>query len=90
MSTNRYVVPIPESMRVLKTRQELNELAREYLLGGLDQQNGGYCLIDGDKNVVAVASDSLCDELDVTIAEIEQHYKDLPELDEENDTTSCS
>jgi hypothetical protein len=63
-------------MKVLETRQDLNELAAEYPLGGLDEQNGGYCLIDGDQEVVAVASDSLCEELDVTVAELRRTYPD--------------
>ena len=74
----------------MKTRQELNELAAEYPLGGLDEQNGVYCLIDGDKKVVAVDSDSLCEELDATIAEVKRLYEHLSEPDEENDADSHS
>jgi hypothetical protein len=75
-STTRYNIPISESTKVLETRHELNDLAAEYPLGGLDGQNGGYYLKDGDENVVAVASDSLCEELDATVERLRQSHTD--------------
>jgi hypothetical protein len=86
MSTNRYVEPIPESLKVVKTRPELQKLAHEYPLGGLDQQNGGYYYLDEDNNVIAAAADSLCEEFDTTLAKLEQH----PEAEVDDTTTSCS
>ncbi|KAJ6118240.1 hypothetical protein N7471_013707 [Penicillium samsonianum] len=72
MSTNRYIVPIPESMMVMKTRKYLNDFADHHQDGWMDIQNGGWVYVDGNEKVLAVASDSLCcEELDVREAEIQ-------------------
>lgn len=79
MSTTRYNIPIPESLTILETRQELNDMARKYSLGSLADRNGGYYLLDHDATVLAIASDSLCEELDATIQEAIRYHETHPE-----------
>jgi hypothetical protein len=74
MSTTRYTVPIPESLKIIETRQELNDMATEYSSGYLVDRNGGYYLVDGDESVVGITSDSLCEELDTLTAEALRYH----------------
>ncbi|KAJ5480015.1 hypothetical protein N7530_005524 [Penicillium desertorum] len=68
-STTRYTVPIPESMDVLETRRELNEMAEQYPLSTVGARNGGWYILDHDGTLLAVATDSVCEELDASIEE---------------------
>jgi hypothetical protein len=79
MSTTRYNIPIPESLTILETRQELNDMAEKYSLGSLAGRNGGYYLLDHDATVLAIASDSLCEELDASIQEAIRYHETHPE-----------
>ncbi|OQD71183.1 hypothetical protein PENPOL_c001G00221 [Penicillium polonicum] len=74
MSTTRYTVPIPESMLILETRQLLNDMAMQFPLGTVDDRNGGYYLLDHDATVLAVASDSLCEELDASMEAAKRYH----------------
>ncbi|KAJ5319889.1 hypothetical protein N7508_000172 [Penicillium antarcticum] len=75
ISTTRYTAPIPKSMKVIDTRQELNNMAGEYPLGYLDERNGGYYLVNFDHSTLAVTSDSLCEELDAVSEEAERYLE---------------
>ncbi|KAE8372696.1 hypothetical protein BDV26DRAFT_273661 [Aspergillus bertholletiae] len=68
LPTARYTVPVPSGTLLLETRQQLNTMAAAYSMGTLDDRNGGYYLLDHDGEVLAVAADSLCEELDVSMA----------------------
>lgn len=70
-------------MRVLETRRALNEMADQYPLGTVDARNGGWYMLDHDGTVLAVASDSVCAELDASQEEAMRLYGLLPELDNE-------
>ncbi|KAJ6183732.1 hypothetical protein N7519_005033 [Penicillium mononematosum] len=74
MLTTRYTVPIPESMNVLETRRELNEMAEHYPLSTVGARNGGWYILDHDGTVLAVATDSVCEELDASIEEAMRLY----------------
>lgn len=80
-SATRYVIPIPESMVVLETRRELNEMVEQYPMSTVDVRNGGWYIINHDGTVLAVASDSVCAELDASSEEAMRLYGLLPELD---------
>lgn len=82
-STTRYIVPIPESMVMLETRRELNEMAEQYPMSTVGTRNGGWYMLDHDGTVLAVASDSMCAELDASVEEAIRLYGLLPELDSE-------
>ncbi|OQD85958.1 hypothetical protein PENSOL_c094G05289 [Penicillium solitum] len=82
MSTTRYTVPVPESTPILETRQQLNEMAMQFPLGTVDDRNGGYYLLDHDATVLAVASDSLCEELDASMEAAKRYHSTHPEIDE--------
>lgn len=82
MSTTRYTVPVPEWTPILETRQELNDMAMQYPLGTVDDRNGGYYLLDHDATVLAVASDSLCEELDASMGSAKRYHSTHPEIDE--------
>ncbi|RAL02317.1 uncharacterized protein BO80DRAFT_463544 [Aspergillus ibericus CBS 121593] len=71
MSLTRYTAPIPEGAKVVETREQLNQAARQNPQTVLYDQDGGYMLKDEDGTVVAVAADSLCPELDQAVAEVE-------------------
>ncbi|KAJ5842167.1 hypothetical protein N7534_011997 [Penicillium rubens] len=73
-STTRYTVPIPESMDVLETRRELIEMAEQYPLCTVDARNGGWYILNYDGTVLAVATDSVCEELDASIEEAMRLY----------------
>ncbi|KAB8254990.1 hypothetical protein BDV32DRAFT_131472 [Aspergillus pseudonomiae] len=66
-TVTRYSVPIPAGTLILQTRQQLNDMAAAYSMGTLDDRNGGYYLLDHDGEVLAVAADGLCAELDVSM-----------------------
>ena len=85
MSTSRYTVPIHESTQLLETSEQLNDMAMQYPLGTLDDRNGGYYLLDHDDTVLAIASDSLCEELDASIEAANRHHSAHPEIDEESE-----
>ncbi|KAJ5686956.1 hypothetical protein N7536_009575 [Penicillium majusculum] len=82
-STTQYIVPIPESMGILETRRELNELAEQYPMSTVGTRNGGWYMLYHDDTVLAVASDSVCEELDASVEEAMQLYGLLPELGSE-------
>ncbi|OGM40672.1 hypothetical protein ABOM_010575 [Aspergillus bombycis] len=63
-TVTRYTVPIPAGTLILETRQQLHDMAAAYSMGTLDDRNGGYYLLDHDGEVLAVAADGLCAELD--------------------------
>ncbi|KAJ5783967.1 uncharacterized protein N7518_009644 [Penicillium psychrosexuale] len=85
MSTTRYTVPIHESIQILETREQLNNMAMQYPLGTMDDRNGGYYLLDHDDTVLAIASDPLCEELDAAIEEAERYRSAHPEIDDESE-----
>ncbi|CAI7581765.1 unnamed protein product [Penicillium viridicatum] len=85
MSTTRYTVPIPGSTQILETREQLNDLAMQYPLGTVDDRNGGYYLLDHDATVLAIASDSLCEELDASMEAAKRYHSSHPELVEESE-----
>jgi hypothetical protein len=85
MSTTRYTVPIPGSTQILETREQLNDMAMQYPLGTLDDRNGGYYLLDHDATVLAIASDSLCEELDASMEAAKRYHSSHPELVEESE-----
>ncbi|EAW21098.1 uncharacterized protein NFIA_062590 [Aspergillus fischeri NRRL 181] len=76
MATTRYTEPIPEGIPVLETRKQLNDMADQYPMGTLDDRNGGYYLLDHDGAVLAVTSDSLCEELDASMEEARRIHAD--------------
>lgn len=82
-STTRYIVPIPESMGILETRRELNEMAEQYPMSTVGARNGGWYMLDHDGTVLAVASDIVCAELDSSVKEAMRLYGLLPELNSE-------
>ncbi|KAJ5208797.1 hypothetical protein N7449_003176 [Penicillium cf. viridicatum] len=86
MSTTRHTVPVPESIPILETRQQLNDMAMQFPLGTLDDRNGGYYLLDYDATVLAVASDSLCEELDASMEAAKRYHSTHPEIDEESES----
>lgn len=53
-------------------------MAAEHPLGILEDRNGGYYLLDHDATVLAIASDSLCEEVDVSIEEANRFYASHP------------
>ncbi|OOF92430.1 hypothetical protein ASPCADRAFT_210290 [Aspergillus carbonarius ITEM 5010] len=77
MSLTRYTAPIPEGAKVVETREQLNQAARENPQTVLYDQDGGYMLKDEDGTVVAVAADSLCPELDQAVAEVEAKQAEM-------------
>lgn len=79
MATTRYTVPIPDGTLILETRKQLNDMADQYPMGTLDDRNGGYYLIDHDGAVLAVTSDSLCEELDASMEEARKYYANNPD-----------
>ncbi|GFG02449.1 uncharacterized protein Aud_003753 [Aspergillus udagawae] len=83
MATTRYTVPIPEGIPVLETRKQLNDMADQYPMGTVDDRNGGYYLLDHDGTVLAVTSDSLCEELDASMESARKFHAD--NLDDEAD-----
>ncbi|KUM64185.1 hypothetical protein ACN42_g2918 [Penicillium freii] len=86
MSTTRYTVPVPETMLILETRQQLNDMAMQFPLGTVDDRNGGYYLLDHDATVLAVASNSLCEELDASMEAAKRYHISHPEIDEESES----
>ncbi|KAJ5616028.1 hypothetical protein N7537_001142 [Penicillium hordei] len=88
MSTTRYTVPVPEFMPILETRQELNDMAMQFPLGTVDDRNGGYYLLDHDATVLAVASDSLCEELDASMEAAKRYHSTHPEIDKESESVA--
>ncbi|KAJ6180594.1 hypothetical protein N7519_011055 [Penicillium mononematosum] len=88
MSTTRYTVPIHESTQILETRKQLNDMAMQYPLGTLDDRNGGYYLLDHDNTVLAIASDSLCKELDAAMEAAKRYHSTHTEIDEESESVA--
>ncbi|CAG8263626.1 unnamed protein product [Penicillium nalgiovense] len=88
MSTIRYTVPIHESTQTLETRKQLNDMAMQYPLGTLDERNGGYYLLDHDNTVLAIASDSLCEELDASMEAAKWYHSTHPEIDDESESVA--
>lgn len=82
MSTTRYAVAIPQSTIVLETRQQLNDMAKQHPLGTMDDRNGGYYLLDHDATVLAIASDSLCEELDSSMKAAKRYHVIHPDVEE--------
>ncbi|KAB8235516.1 hypothetical protein ETB97_006850 [Aspergillus alliaceus] len=74
-SITRYTVPIKPGTLILETRQQLNNMATAYSMGTLDDTNGGYYLLDRDRSILAVAADSLCEELDASMASAKRVYE---------------
>lgn len=70
-------------MGILETHRELNELAEQYPMSTVGTRNGGWYMLDHDDTVLAVASDSVCAELDASVEEAMQLYGLLPELGSE-------
>lgn len=83
MPPARYIVPIPESIGMLESRRELNEMAEQYPMSTVGVRNGGWYMYDHDGTVLAVASNSVCAELDASLEEAMQLYSLLPDLDSE-------
>jgi hypothetical protein len=83
MATTRYTEPVPEGIPVLETRKQLNDMADQYPMGTLDDRNGGYYLLDHDGTILAVTSDSLCEELDASMEAARRIHAD--NLDDEAD-----
>ncbi|OQE63988.1 hypothetical protein PENNAL_c0232G04894 [Penicillium nalgiovense] len=82
-STTRYTVPIPESMDVLETHRTLNEMAAQNPLSTVNARNGGWYILNHDGTVLAIATDSVCEELDASIEEAMRLYRLLREPDNE-------
>ncbi|CAG8211116.1 unnamed protein product [Penicillium nalgiovense] len=82
-STTRYTVPIPDSMDVLGTRRALNEMAAQTPLSTVNARNGGWYILNHNGTVLAVATDSVCEELDASIEEAMRLYGLLREPDNE-------
>lgn len=70
-------------MGILETRRELNELAEQYPMSTVGTRNGGWYMLYHDDTVLAVASDSVCEELDASVEKAMQLYGLLPELGSE-------
>ncbi|CAG8359222.1 unnamed protein product [Penicillium salamii] len=85
MSTTRYLVPIPESTKILETREQLNDMAMQYPLGTMDDRNGGYYLLDYDATVLAIASDALCEKLDASMDAAKRYHSHYPGYLEESE-----
>ncbi|KAJ5940558.1 hypothetical protein N7516_000726 [Penicillium verrucosum] len=83
MPPARYIVPIPESIGMLESRRELNEMAEQYPMSTVGVRNGGWYMYDHDGTVLAVASNSVCAELDASLEEAMWLYGLLPDLDSE-------
>jgi hypothetical protein len=64
----RYQATLPSDATVLLDRQSLNDLAKANPYGSLYPENGGYYLKDEDEEVIGIASDDLCTELDAAFA----------------------
>jgi hypothetical protein len=82
-STTRYTVPIPESMDVLETRRDLIEMTEQYPLSTVDARNGGWYILNSDGTVLAVATDSVCEDLDASIDEAMRLYGLFREPDDQ-------
>jgi hypothetical protein len=80
MSTTRYSVPIPKSTKILDTRTQLNDMVAQHPLGTMDDRNGGYYLLDHDGTVLAIASDSLCEELDASMEAARLYHSSHPSI----------
>ncbi|KAJ5826594.1 hypothetical protein N7447_003357 [Penicillium robsamsonii] len=83
MLTTQYILPIPESLIVLETRREVNEMAEQYPLSTMNERNGDWYMLDHDGTVLAVASYSVCAELDASIEEAMRLYGITPAFDHE-------
>ncbi|KAB8214517.1 hypothetical protein BDV33DRAFT_196035 [Aspergillus novoparasiticus] len=79
--TTRYTIPIPAGILILETRQQLNDMAAAYSMGTLDDRNGGYYLLDQDGEILAVAADGLCEELDISMASARRVYEQRSRFD---------
>ncbi|BAE59775.1 unnamed protein product [Aspergillus oryzae RIB40] len=77
----RYTIPIPAETLILETRQQLNDMAAAYSMGTLDDRNGGYYLLDHDGEILAVAADGLCEELDNSMASARRVYEQHSRFD---------
>ncbi|EIT79061.1 hypothetical protein BDV35DRAFT_74752 [Aspergillus flavus] len=77
----RYTIPIPAETLILETRQQLNDMAAAYSMGTLDDRNGGYYLLDHDGEILAVAADGLCEELDNSMASARRVYEQRSRFD---------
>ncbi|PWY91987.1 hypothetical protein BO94DRAFT_533427 [Aspergillus sclerotioniger CBS 115572] len=64
----RYHTPPPSNATIMYDRQTLNDLARANSDGLLHDENGGYYLKTADEEIIAVAADALCTELDAALA----------------------
>ncbi|KAE8358598.1 hypothetical protein BDV27DRAFT_137431 [Aspergillus caelatus] len=71
----RYTVPVPAGTLILEKRQQLNDMAAAYSMGSLDDRNGGYYLLDHDGEILAVAADGLCEELDISMTSARRVYE---------------
>ncbi|KAE8415952.1 hypothetical protein BDV36DRAFT_310591 [Aspergillus pseudocaelatus] len=71
----RYTVPVPAGTLILEKRQQLNDMAAAYSMGTLDDRNGGYYLLDHDGEILAVAADGLCEELDISMTSARRVYE---------------
>jgi hypothetical protein len=82
-SVSRYEVSPPAGVIVVDTRQQLNEVSSSVPDGYLDDENGGYYLKTSAGDVVAVAGDTLCAELDGAFKQIDA----LEDVSDDLDTT---
>ncbi|PYI04430.1 hypothetical protein BO78DRAFT_398968 [Aspergillus sclerotiicarbonarius CBS 121057] len=76
-ATTRYLEPVPETIPVLDTHDQLIEMATLHPNGTLDDRDGGYYLINEKDEVLAVASDELCVALDQSMeSALQMHSRD--------------
>jgi hypothetical protein len=78
----RYQTAPPNNAIVVHNRQSLNDLVKVYPETILHSENGGYYLKNMDEEVIAVAGDDLCEELDGALASIDAMVSD--DEDEDN------
>ncbi|KAJ6148634.1 hypothetical protein N7497_010616 [Penicillium chrysogenum] len=70
-------------MDVLETRRELIEMTEQYPLSTVDARNGGWYILNYDGTVLAVATDSVCEDLDASIEEAMRLYGLFREPDDQ-------
>lgn len=58
-------------------------MAEQYPMSTAGARNSGWYMLDHDGTVLAIASDSVCAELDASVEEAMRLYGLLPELDSE-------
>ncbi|PWY92514.1 hypothetical protein BO70DRAFT_391918 [Aspergillus heteromorphus CBS 117.55] len=82
----RYQTDPPAGVIVLQDRQALNDLVTENPETFLNPENGGYYLkTSQDEEVIAIAGDELCAELDTAVATVEALGDDYDDDDDDDD-----